>query len=312
MKNNKEKNFISAIVYVNNNENTLKKLLTKIENVLNENFNKYEIICVNDMSTDNSLKIIKEFASDVKNQKVSVINMSYYHGLEKSMEAGVDLAIGDFVYEFDNIYDDFDEGIIKEVYDECLKGYDIVSASSNSTQISSSKMFYKLFNKYANLEYKLQTETFRILSRRAINRVNSINNNITYRKAVYANCGLKMLNIKYNSNYNVKRFISKEHHSNRKNTAINSLILFTNVGYKFSLLLSMLMLIATLLVAIYTTFVFISKNPVQGWTTTMLFLSFGLFGMFSLMTIAIKYLDILIDLMFKRKNYLIESIDKLN
>ena len=32
------------------------------------------------------------------------------------MGAGVDLAIGDFVYEFDNIYDDFDIKVIKEVY----------------------------------------------------------------------------------------------------------------------------------------------------------------------------------------------------
>ena len=173
-------------------------------------------------------------------------------------------------------------------------------------------MFYKIFNKSAGLEYKLQTETFRILSRRAINRVNSINNHISYRKAVYANCGLKMLNIKYNPINNVKRIISKDYHSNRKTTAVNSIILFTNVGYKFSLLMSVLTLLSTLFVFIYTIVIFFSKNPVQGWTTTMLFLSFGFFGIFALMTIAIKYLDIIINLLFKNKIYLIESIEKLN
>lgn len=312
MVSNKEKNFISAVVYVNNNENTLKSLLNKINSFLQDNFNKYEIICVNDASKDNSVKIIKEFAKNVENQKVSIINMSYYHGLELSMGAGVDLAIGDFVYEFDNIYDDFDTKIIKELYKKCLEGYDIVSASSKSNKTNSSNLFYKIFNKYAKIEYKLQTETFRILSRRAINRVNSINNNIPYRKAVYANCGLKMLNVKYDSVNNVKRVISKDYHSNRKNTAINSLILFTNVGYKFSFSMSMLTLLVTLLTFIYTIIIFFSKNPVQGWTTTMLFLSFGFFGIFSLMTIAIKYLDVLVDLLFKNKTYLIESIEKLN
>ena len=44
----------------------------------------------------------------------------------------------------------------------------------------------------------------------------------------------------------------------------------------------------------------------------MLFLSFGFFGMFSLMTIAIKYLDVLVEMLFKKKNYLIEGIEKLN
>ena len=309
---NKEKNFISAVVYVNNNQDTLMNLLNKINNFLEENFNKYEIICVNDASRDNSVKIIKKFTKEVKNQKLSLINMSNYHGLELSMGAGVDLAIGDFVYEFDNIYDDFDIKVIKEVYDKCLQGYDIVSASSKSCKTSSSNLFYKIFNKSAGLEYKLQTETFRILSRRAINRVNSINNHISYRKAVYANCGLKMLNIKYNPINNVKRIISKDYHSNRKTTAVNSIILFTNVGYKFSLLMSVLTLLSTLFVFIYTIVIFFSKNPVQGWTTTMLFLSFGFFGIFALMTIAIKYLDIIINLLFKNKIYLIESIEKLN
>lgn len=312
MKVNKEENFISAVIYVNNNERTLKQLLKKIQTVLEENFNKYEIICVNDASTDGSVKIIKEFAKMSKDKKISVINMSYYQGLEKSMDAGVDLSIGDFVYEFDNIYDDFSEKIIKDIYDICLKGYDIVSASFKSKNFNPSNIFYKVFNRYANLEYKLQTESFRIISRRAINRVNSINKNIVYRKAVYANCGLKMINVGYEPIKKVKKHVSKKCKIDRANTAINSLILFTNIGYKVSLFLSILMLLASLFVAIYAVVVFINNNPVQGWTTTILFLSFGFFGIFSLITIAIKYLDTLIDLQFKKKLYLIESIDKLN
>jgi len=309
---NKEKNFVSAVIYVNNNEDTLKNWLEKINKALKENFNKYEIICVNDASRDQSVNVIKKIANKVKEQKISIINMSYYHGVELAMSAGDDLAIGDFVYEFDNISDDFDIKVIREVYNKCLEGYDIVSASSNRNKTNSSKIFYNLFNKSAKLQYKLQTETFRILSRRAINRVNSINNNITYRKAVYAKCGLKMYNYEYESISIVKRIISKENHNNRKNTAVNSLILFTDVGYKFSLCMSVVTLLITLATFIYTIVIFFSKNPVQGWTTTMLFLSFGFFGIFSLMTIAIKYLDILVEILFKKKNYLIEGIEKLN
>jgi len=184
---NKEKNFVSAVIYVNNNEDTLKNWLEKINKALKENFNKYEIICVNDASRDQSVNVIKKIANKVKEQKISIINMSYYHGVELAMSAGDDLAIGDFVYEFDNISDDFDIKVIREVYNKCLEGYDIVSASSNRNKTNSSKIFYNLFNKSAKLQYKLQTETFRILSRRAINRVNSINNNITYRKQYMQN-----------------------------------------------------------------------------------------------------------------------------
>lgn len=43
----------------------------------------------------------------------------------------------------------------------------------------------------------MSTESFRVLSRRVINRIDSMNKTIPYRKVVYANCGLKTDNIKY-------------------------------------------------------------------------------------------------------------------
>ena len=49
---NKEKNFMSAVVYINNDEKIVKKFLKQLNNVLTENFEKYEIICVNDCSSD--------------------------------------------------------------------------------------------------------------------------------------------------------------------------------------------------------------------------------------------------------------------
>ena len=78
MINNKEKNFISAVVYVRNDEHTLADMLNKINNAFSANFNKYEIICVNDASDDNSVEVIKEFTKKQTVQKVSVINMSFY------------------------------------------------------------------------------------------------------------------------------------------------------------------------------------------------------------------------------------------
>ncbi len=47
---NKEKNFISAVVYVHNNEKEIANFLENLNKKLNENFEKYEIICVNDKS----------------------------------------------------------------------------------------------------------------------------------------------------------------------------------------------------------------------------------------------------------------------
>ena len=184
---NKEKNFISTVIYVHNNEKEIGEFLEKINELLSQNFEKYEIICVNDKSTDNSIQEIEKIAYKVNESSISIINMSYYQGIELSMNAGVDLSIGDFVYEFDNIYIDYELDVIMKIYQEALQGYDIVSAKSNSKKSISSRIFYKVFNQNSNHMYQIHTETFRILSRRAINRVKAMNKTIPYRKAVYAN-----------------------------------------------------------------------------------------------------------------------------
>lgn len=309
---NKEKNFISVVVYTYNNENEIIKFLKNINNTLKNNFEKYEIICVNDASTDKTVKKIKEFSKEIASGTISIINMSHYQGIELSMNAGVDLAIGDFVYEFDYIVQDYKEDVILNIYYKSLEGYDIVAANSKKNKKKTSSMFYNIFNRYSDTEYKISTEEFRILSRRAINRIHSISKNIPYRKAIYANCGLKTYYFEYETSKNIKNIYNKQVHKNRRETAINSLILFTNIGYKFSISMSIFMILVVLAVACYTLIIFFKGIPVEGWTTTMLFLSFTFFGLFTIMTIVIKYLEILIDLNFKKTNYLIESIEKIN
>ena len=79
-----------------------------------------------------------------------------------------------------------------------------------------------------------------------------------------------------------------------------------------SLLLSLVMMAATVAATIYTVVIYLSGSPVAGWTTTMLFLGFGFFGMFAILTLILKYLSILVDLTFKRQKYVFESIEKIS
>ena len=72
-----------------------------------------------------------------------------------------------------------------------------------------------------------------------------------------------------------------------------------------------MMIIFSLAMIIYTLLVFLLGNPIEGWTTTLLFLSVAFFGLFMILTIIIKYLQIIVDMVFKRKHYIIESIEKL-
>lgn len=89
------------------------------------------------------------------------------------------------------------------------------------------------------------------------------------------------------------------------------MILFTEMGYSFAKLMTVLMMCMSVFMTIYSVIIYATFNPVAGWTTTILFLSVAFFGLFGILTIVIKYLQLLIDLVFKRKQYSFESLEKL-
>lgn len=308
---NKEKNFVSSVVYVHNTMCRVDKFLKTLIEVFEENFENSEIILVNDYSLDDTYDVITTVAKEAKTTSITIVNMSYFHGLELAMNAGMDLAIGDFVFEFDNTVLDFDKEEIMKVYRRSLEGFDIVSASPDKKQKKSSDIFYNIFEKHSNINGKMRTESFRILSRRVINRISSMNKTVPYRKALYANAGLKTDNIVYTEVPYEKDIVDITEKKYRSSLAADSLILFTNVGYSFAKGMTITMIVVAMLVAIYSVIIYLVGTPVEGWTTTILFLAFSFFGLFGILTIIIKYLQILVNLVFKRKSYNFESIEKI-
>lgn len=309
---NKEKNFISAVIYVHNAENRIVNFLTSIIQLLEKNFEHSEIICVNDYSRDNSVQEIKRVSVKATNTAVSILNMSYFHGVEIAMNAGVDLAIGDFILEIDDTVMDYSPDTILQVYQMILGGCDIVSASPNKKQRFSSNLFYWFYEKFTADKQKLHSESFRVLSRRAVNRIDSMSKTIPYRKGLYANCGLKTNNFQYDLVQNavsVKQ--DKQIKEYRSGLAVDSLLLFTDAGYFVAKLMTVLMMLISLFMIVYTVAVYMLSKPVEGWTTTILFLAVAFLGLFTILTIVIKYLQILVNLSFRRKKYIFESIEKL-
>lgn len=304
---NKEVSFVSAVVYCYNDAQNIGCFIENLDKTLADNFLKYEIIVVNDASTDESVRVIKEYAARKCGKVISILNMSHTQGLEAAMNAGVDLAIGDFVFEFDNAFADFEWPLVMDVFRHSLTGYDIVSARPNRYHSVSSKLFYAIFNRYANLQYEIATESFRVLSRRAINRVRSVTECIPYRKAAYANCGLAMDFMHYFPNS--KKRNGKR--TDRQKLAINSLILHTDIAYHITVSLAALMVLITIAFGIYALFTKIYAHPVEGWTTTILFISLGFAGLFTILSMILKYLQLILSLVFQKKNYLFESIDKI-
>lgn len=310
-KQDKEKNFVSAVVYVHDDAPRLEKFLELVCGVLMENFLQAEVICVNDASSDNSHEIIREYSKKVEAVSISVLNMSDYHGVELAMNAGVDLAIGDFVFEFDEAMADFTAENIMEVYQKALAGNDIVTAVPAGQRKKSSRIFYSIFARFSAQSLHLDTERFRVLSRRAINRIASMNKGVPYRKAIYASAGFQTAVIRYTPLMVADMPRSTEEKEYRERLAFDALLLFTDVGYRLTMRLAEIMMAFTVLVAIYVVIAYLAANPTAGWATTMGFLAFAFFALFSILTIVVKYLQIIINLIFKRKRYTFTGIEKL-
>ena len=309
----KEKKFVSLVVYLHDASSFLKYFLDMIIPVCEKNFEQFELLCVDDGCRDGTVELLKEYVEKRQiGAMVNVVHMSFFQGLESAMNAGRDIAIGDFVYEFDDIFVDYEPEVIMEVYRRLLEGNDIVAASSRGKLRFTSRVFYALYNKTSKGNEKIGPETFRLVSRRAINRIKSMGQYIPYRKAVYMNCGLKASTIYYDSRDVNVRIKNKTVVAERTSLALDSFIYFTNVLERISAIICGLFLIFTVGMGFYLVLnIFNSTKPVEGWLSTMGFLALGFFGVFALLTIILKYLSVLLNLIFRHQRYLVSDIEKV-
>ncbi len=310
----KQKNFVSCVVYLHNAEKEIRSFMEMLYNgFLKKHFENFEIICADDFSDDKTVEKLKEFVQGMdRSDAVSLIHMSYYQGQEAAMNAGRDLAVGDYIFEFDSVEQDYDETLIYALYERALEGYDIVSAAPKNHVSLSSRLFYRVYNRVSRAPGKLQQERFRVISRRAVNRIHQMNTYIPYRKAMYVKCGLRMSAIPYQSIRKPGRERSAQEKNSRNGLALDSFIIFTDVVERISFVLCMFFLLVMIGMVFYVVWsVFSEVRPVEGWMSTVGLMSFGFFGIFLLLTLILKYLSVILNLLFKKQRYLVSEIEKL-
>ena len=304
MAKNKESNFLSAVVYLpEGSADRAVPFLRMLHGQLEEHFKQYEIICVDDRCTDGTAETVRRWAAENLDKPMTILHMSLRQGRELCMNAGLDAAIGDFVYEFDTLQTPYAPEMIWQAYEKALEGNDIVTVGPEKTR-AFSHLFYRIFNRFSRSAYPLTTDAFRLVSRRAINRVHAVSEHLPYRKAAYAASGLRVAALTFSG-----RLAAED--GERLDLAADSLALYTAAGYKLSLTVTVGMLLLTLAELVYTLAVALTGRPIEGWTTTMFVLTVGFSGVFLVLTLVIKYLSLLVDLVFRRQKYLVESIEKL-
>jgi len=92
--------YLSIIIPTHNSQNTIKPLLLSINNSPSVNFNKFEVIIVDDRSSDDTLKIIKDLYKKLK-LKIEVIVLKKNVGPAKARNLGVKKAKGKYLLFLD-------------------------------------------------------------------------------------------------------------------------------------------------------------------------------------------------------------------
>lgn len=219
--NKKESIFISAVLYLSDAAYNAEKFTSNLLDSLNVYFDHYEIIVVDDCSTKHE-KYLKKVLPSLADNTITVVHMSVKQGIEACLRAGLDVSIGDFVFEFDTLEIIFEKSLLWNVYQEAIKGNDVVSVEPKQNNFSR-KIFYRLFNKFSNADYNVNASAFRLVSRRAINRVLALNMSSAFRQAVYASCGLKNSKIKYKGSASSRK-------ARGLSLAIDTFLLYTELG----------------------------------------------------------------------------------
>lgn len=304
----KEQVFLSIVVYTYNEGHAIEEFLKNILNFSKNKFEHYELIIVNDSSTDSTKRIVKTFTKDWKNNNLTMINLSKKHGLETAILVGVDYAIGDYVIEIDSPSMPYKIEYLNQLYLKSTEGFDIVSLKLNKNLKMTSTIFYKILNKFSKIKVDDKSEIGFILSRRAINAISRVKDKVKYRKIIHNFSGFKKTSISIDIDP-IK--INSLNSSERLEMASDILFSYSDIGFKISSYIAVSFMVISLALGVYTMInYFFNQDIVTGWTTMMMFMSIGFSGIFFVFSNLSKILILMNKEIRTLPNYVIDSIEK--
>jgi glycosyltransferase involved in cell wall biosynthesis len=165
---------LSIIFSFYNEEKNIKKSIHEVSLVLNKIPNlDYELIYVNDTSTDDSLKILKQ--ENLINNKVKIINLSRRFGHMAGIMAGLKNCIGDAAIYLDIDLQDPPDLIKEMVHSWVNENYDVVFTTRKKREQQwfmkfITKIGYKILEKTSYINMAKDSGDYRLISRKVIDQ----------------------------------------------------------------------------------------------------------------------------------------------
>ncbi len=233
------KNRFSIVIPVFNKEKYIKETILS---VLNQTYDNYEIIIINDASTDNSLKIIEEVISDkaviINNKNNLGLSASRNIGFEASSDKYVTFLDGDdvweknFLKEINELIINFPkESIFGTYYKENYNGKILYPKININEKLLGTKFVVKNFFE-ANLRRLIITQSCLVFKKNIFDTVGLYNPEITFAEDIdfYIRC-FQNFNLAYSYQiYHMQRKMVHKSISNSKTDNLNYPLLDKYLG----------------------------------------------------------------------------------
>jgi dolichol-phosphate mannosyltransferase len=275
---------LSVVIPCFNEEEVIGKTYAALQEKLggNKEFS-LELVFIDDGSTDNTVKILNEFAA--QDPGVKIIELSRNFGHQVAVTAGLDFATGDAVAIIDADLQDPPE-VILTMIERWKEGNNVIfgvrrSRPENQLKQFGYNTFYKIYQKLAYIDVAMNSGDFCLLDKKAVIALASLPEKSRFVRGLRSWIGLKQIGVPYDrhpraggkSKYSLYRLIVLAYDGifNFSSKPIMMISIAGLILASVSILLGILILIWRI---VDIKILGASPSDVSGWTTIILFLLF--------------------------------------
>ena len=295
----------------------LPDMLRRLDEQVRSNFSDYEFLLVNNSGVRTFDILEEQLEADLR-KNVFVLNLAATTNSNHAILAGLGRANGDYAVIFEDVFRDRPE-VVLDLFEKSREGYDIVYLRANKRKTGFiHRLFYKLFygilRRYSQLRFDDRAHDTRIISRRALNALLRLRENLRYMKAVYSLVGYPTAYLDVAEPLERNRSFGEEFKTSL--LAISSYTTFLRSLLLWIFLGSFAFLILVVINAIKVKFTHIDllgnfHETVSGWTFLVVLISiFFAITCLNLYIMSI-YLSNIYQEIKQRPMYIIESVKRL-
>lgn len=241
-------------------------------NVIKDTYT-YELLFINDGSTDKTLEILKDLKKTDEN--IRIISFSRNFGKEAAIYAGLENSTGDLVVIMDADLQHSPEKIL-EMLDGISEGFDVVTTVRKNRKGESkirnffSRLFYKLMHGSTKIEVKQGAQDYRMMTRQVVNAILELKEYNRFSKGIFSWVGF---NVKYIETENRERAAgkSKWNFFGLFRYAKEGIISFSTMPLKFSIVFGLIISVLAIIlgIVVFCQTIFLGKD-VPGYASIII------------------------------------------